>query len=286
MDVEQARTMIRRARERVARGGLDHVPNGFRSRPSEHYLGGRLEEGWCVCTAPMLSSSFQLLDAAVRLRLDLGLPHVVAVLKARPNKDGSGPEPTPEYLRRYQGIAWSALGVAWVLDAGKHEGQFDPDPGSALQRWDASSVFGKIDERLGPLRGTPLPLEASLPRKASETAESLVFPKVDDAIRQVNPRFGEGEIHAPYGGFWRRPRADGIWRYQTGKQRSFGLEVKLDEDSNNPLCQAVELLGHVDAMVYVRVRRPTAKPIHPLAEKAKASLEQGAPMKYLEVATI
>jgi hypothetical protein len=85
------------------------------------------------------------------------------------------------------------------------------------------------------------------------------------------------------GGIWRKPKADAIWGRDAGTPRRFGLEVKLDEDPYNPLCQAVELLGHVDAMVYVRVSRPKAKPLPPLAAKAKDLLEQHAPMKYLSV---
>ena len=67
---------------------------------------------------------------------------------------------------------------------------------------------------------------------------------------------------------------------------TLALELKLDEDVNNPLCQAVESLGLVDAMVYVRLTRPNTKSVVPaLAEEAKRLLEAGALMRYLGAPT-
>jgi hypothetical protein len=279
MDLERLQEAIKLAQETIASGDLVDVPKGFGSRADKDYKAGRftLDGEWVVCTAPMNSNSFQLLDATVRQRLERGAKHAVALLAGRP--EGHGPEPTDEYLRRYQQVAWSALGVAWVLDAGSLAGKFLADPAAPRpERRDFEDLVSAIDEELQRRRPIRRP-------KNSPDAETVVLPAVDAALRSSG---FEAEASRQYRGFWRSPLADGLWRRPTGSPGSFALEVKFDEQdvTNNPLCQAVEPLGHVDAMVYVRLTRPDAKTvIPPLAEEAKRLLTDGALVKYLSVPT-
>jgi hypothetical protein len=60
----------------------------------------------------------------------------------------------------------------------------------------------------------------------------------------VDPSFRPEPVRR-YSGFWRRPETDGLWQRAVGIPATFALEVKLDEDMNNPLCQAVEPLGRL-----------------------------------------
>lgn len=281
MNRERLQAAIELAREAVARGALRDVPNGFGPHPTRDYRAGHFTfegEAWVVCTAPMISSSFQLLDAAVRQRLERKAMYAVAVLGARPERDGKGPEPTVEYLRSYQQVAWSALGVAWVLDAGSQAGEFLANPaGPALERGSFAALVDRIEKKLAGLHISPRP-------EASRAAEEIIRPRVEQALQEVDASFRPEA--KKYGGFWRRPEADGMWRRAAGIPATFALEVKLNEDINNPLCQAVEPLGQVDAMVYVRLTRPNAKSAVPaLAVEAKTLLEASAPMKYLSVPT-
>jgi len=123
----------------------------------------------------------------------------------------------------------------------------DPAAGFA-DRGSFADLTACIERKLWALR------RASRP-KNSRAAERLIFPLVEEALKGMDPGFARAASRR-YAGFWRRPEADGIWRRGSGMPASFALEVKLDEDSNNPLCQAVEVLGHVDAMVHVRVTKP------------------------------
>ena len=278
-DHERIRAAVSRAREIVARGTLRTIPNSFGDVPSAYYTAGDFTldgESWVVCTARMYSSSFQLLDATVHERLKRGARYAVALLQARPAEEGTGPEPTETYLRRYQQVAWSALGVAWVLAAGKHDGVFLADP--SLTRVDGgtfAAIASKIQSRLDAVVISPRPVK-------SRDAEAAVLPHVDAVLREMGFTLAESR---KYTGFWRRPQADGLWQRSTDTKESFGLEVKLDEDPKVPLCQAVELLGHVDGMACVRVAARTAAWTGSHADHAKALLEDGAPMRYLTVGT-
>jgi hypothetical protein len=278
MDREHIVAAIRRAQEFVARNELQRIPDGFRARPRKGYRGGKFrlgDEPWTVCTAPMISSSFQLLDATVNARLERETEHAVALLDARP--DGTGPEPTPEYLRKYQQVAWSALGVVWVPNAGNYKGKFLADPNlPTLRSDDGSKLVAHVESRLRQLR------MHSRPKKSREAEEKIV-PEVEKALCEVDLNFKRDGRQ--YGGFWRRPQADGIWRRSTGAPLRFGVEVKLDEDAYNPLCQAVELLGHVDAMVYVRIQKLGGREAPGPATRAKNLLERALPIRYLDLQT-
>lgn len=278
---ERLQAAIELAQEATAGGRLLEVPNGFGPNPTKDYRAGQFTfdgQPWVVCTAPMISSSFRLLDAAVRQRLERGVAHAVAVL-SKPEKDGSGPEPTTDYLRKYQQVAWSALGVAWVLDAGSHAGEFLADPvAPRLERDGFDELVSAIEEELQKCKPIRRP-------KDSRDAETIVGPAVDAALRKAG---FQAVSSRRYAGFWRTPEADGLWRRPAGTPASFALEVKFDEQdvTNNPLCQAVEPLGDVDAMVNVRLARPDAKAVAPpLAVEAKRLLAEGALVKYLSVPT-
>ena len=224
---------------------------------------------WAVCRAPAVSSEFRLLDATVRQRLAEGVVGGVAILSPPEPLHGS---PAPEgYRRRYQEIAWNAFRVVWLdesapaafaADAPRPRGQFD-----AI----VDAVAAQCSEGVAGARPTK-----------SREAEVPVRDLVGAALSAL------GFTYTPstaYRGFWRRPMADGVWRRGgTDAPLSIGLEVKLDEDQANPLCQAVEVLGEVDAMFYVTVPRHSPKhgAVHPLVAKAKELLQRHAPMRYLE----
>jgi len=227
------------------------VPGGFGigMARSSHFKGAEfthVDTKWVVCTAPMLSPSFRLLDATVRHRLEKNAFGAVAILRARPRSDGHGPSPSEAYLRRFQQIAWTALQVLWVLEEHVELGrQFLADVNQPLvgaSEFDelANEIDGEL-QQLSPW--SPVP-------RNSNAAEH----KVRDVVGRVLARHGYSRTTGRYAGFWRQPIADGIWSRTVGAPVTFGMEVKLNEDQECPLCQAVELLGHVDAMIYVRVR--------------------------------
>lgn len=271
------------AARNAAEGTLRHVANGFRTRTSEHYRAvefavPRQETRWTLCTAHMLSSSFNLLDATVHARLEAGTRHAVAILKERPKKDGRGPEPTEDYLRRYQQVAWSAFRVVWVLDSGSHAWEFlADDQVEHLESGDFEAITKEIERVLKarPLQSRP---------KNSRAAEKVVRDAVSSALSKFS---FEAAPSTRYQGFWRRPVTDGRWtRTSGGYPSSFALEVKLDEDVGNPLCQAVEVLGLVDAMVHVRLVKSGSNSVIPAhLPEAKEMLKRSAPMRYIELST-
>jgi hypothetical protein len=279
MTLDNIQTAISCAQD-VARAGRDlqPAPNGFRTLVSKHYRAGEFEVGdtrWAVCTAPMISSSFQLLDATVNCRLERGAAYAVALLGERALSDGNGPNPTRDYLRKYQQIAWSAFGVVWVLDAGKFKGQFLADPAvERIERGDFDRMVRRVEKCLRTIEGSPRP-------KNSRDAEKKVRPVVERALSEFDFQRARSR---QYPGFWRRPTADGMWTRESGWPASFALEVKLDEDYSAPLAQAVEPLGAADAMIYVRLVGGGATPASSRhANEAKKLLESHAPMRYLEV---
>jgi hypothetical protein len=263
--VEQARKALSRAVK---------IPNGFSKHPSAHYLGatfpGPDSETWTVTTAPMISDSFQVIDAAVNYKLENDANHAVVLLQ--PRQKGSGPGPTEDYLRRYQQVAWSAFRVAWILEAGAQQGTFLADAEAPrLPRGEFDGLAGEIDEALKRAKVTKAP-------KNSKEAEAIVT----GILSPVLARHEYEERRRSYGGFWRRPQTDGLWARAGREPRTFALEVKLHEDRNNPITQAIEVLGAADAMVYVRMVPRNAKDeTLKRAQTAKDALQEHAPMRYL-----
>lgn len=232
---------------------------------------------WVVCRAPVIPSAFRLLDATVRQVLErrsTGAPiaGAIAILEPRPAKEGKAPELDGNYVRRYQQAVWSAFGVAWVLD--EKPDLFPGDPVVPRPRHAAfDALANKVADKLA---RSPLP---KIP-KNSRDAEKQVRPIVQSALGSDFKK-----VSSRYRGFWRRPSADGIWEHPDGC--SIALEVKLHEDLTCPLTQAVEPLGRVDGVVYVRVgdaalaKNPAAE----LAVEAKKVLERNAPVRFLTLET-
>lgn len=277
MNVERVRAAIRKAQ---AQSKLEPIPNGFLGRPSAYVNGAGFDsddEPWVVCAGPLHSSSARLLDATMSYKLAQGARYAVAILGKRPKDDGAGPEPREDYLRHYQQVAWSALGIAWVVTQCDLDGQFLADASvQRIERGNFDDIANAIVRRLSELKIRSKPAN-------SRAAEKLIYPAVEAVLVKD---FGfERAPKRSYRGFWRRPAADGLWTRSSRIPESFALEVKLDEDVCAPLCQAVEPLGEARAMVYVRMRPRGAKEnASPNAVRAKALLEGGAPIRYLNVA--
>lgn len=260
---------------------LQKIPEGFgggKLRAGPGVFNGGLvsvgDEHWVVCRARVISDRFRLLDATVRQKLerqkDGSVPIAGAVAFLDPPKEGKLKRPKlpgDAYITRFQQIVWSAFRVAWILPGGT----FCEESAKPIDRSGFDALVGRIRPTLvEPLRRRP---------KDSRAAEKEVLARISPVLTEA------GFAPAPsrrYAGFWRAPLADGMWRRGDGRlPASFGLEVKLTEDPDCPLCQPVELLAHVDGVIHVRVGSETPKGAVKLADRAKALLEEHAPMKYL-----
>lgn len=198
---------------------------------------------------------------------DGSVPIAGAVALLDPPEEGKLKLPGDPYIARFQQIVWSAFRVAWILPGGT----FSQESAKPID----SSGFDALVRRIRPTLAEPLRRRP----KGSRAAEKEVLARISPVLTEA------GFVPAPsrrYAGFWRAPVADGLWRRGAGRlPASFGLEVKLAEDLDCPLCQPVELLANVDGVIHVRVGSETPKGAVDLADKAKALLEKHAPMRYL-----
>jgi hypothetical protein len=258
----------------------------------------RRETGtWLVCRAPQDPSCARLLDVAVALREQEGTP-CLAILEPPADKKRKLAQ-TPGYLSAYQGIAWHALGVAFVLD----DGPLHFSPANVTPRKEVGEAFeqlvGEIEAAL--IRDAKMmPGESSwiLPEDSRE-AEALVRVTMNHVL---HPRDYRRHVEAPtlaktkaYAGFWRKGEADGLWTNRAAQVQHVALECKLDEDRDAPLCQIVDHLAWVisegtGGVLGVRIHRreernPKRKPndaMYRLGQAVK-QLEKAVLVRYLDI---
>ena len=120
----------------------------------------------------------------------------------------------------------------------------------------------------------------------SHEAERAVLPIVDQVLR--NHRWHPCDKKFP--SFWRDAITDGAWEREDGFPRRLAIEVKLNEDVEQPFTQIVEDLGYVDAVIQVRlVKQETRKKLSKLpleAKVKKTEAEERLPIRFIKIPVV
>jgi hypothetical protein len=278
---------------RAAEAALQTSPRGIVSgwpisrSPGQAYTGAAFSfasERWVVVRGPQKPDSARLLDATAALRHAEGADYGLAILDpdAKPNAKRSH---APDLFRtRFQSAVWHGLGIVWVEAAGPGAWNWEPD--EPPDRSDLDRIAEAVERELIERADAELRdwLDV-LDREDSPAAEPLVRQAVGAVLASHGFKEAERKSRA-FLAFWRGGKADGLWRRAGEATQALALEVKVSEDAEAPLCQALDDLGQFDAVLYVRlVNEATRREIvrRKGMQEAQRTVQEQLPVRYIEV---
>ncbi len=235
-------------------------------------------ERWVVVRGPQKLDSARLLDATAAFQHAEGADHAVTILDpdAKPNAKRAH---APDLFRtRFQTASWHGLGIVWMESTGP--GAWSWMPTKRHEAGDLKIITEAVQSELL----TATPERANL--KKSRDAEAVVRPVITKVLNDLGFK-PEARSAWRFPAFWRNSETDGLWRRTDGRlPATLALEVKVSEDAEAPLCQALDDLGQFDAVLYVRLLSPTTrtgmlkrKGMYEAMKRVAAKL----PVRYLEL---
>jgi hypothetical protein len=241
------RDLHRLAVEALAHGGP--IPEAFGKKDSKAYTGADLridDETWAVCRGAQVPSAARLLDTAVAFKMKKGARYGVAILQPPVSSGDHGPA-DPWFVARYQAAVWQAFDIAFI-----QEGGTDADAGNTWRLLPALPLHTPfLDDLVSKIRdglaGNAIPEDFV---HESRDAEAVVRPVVHRILGEMQYR----HVRTSYESMWRGASTDGSWENARAKCARIALEVKLQEDLGNPLCQPLDYFGAgYDAVIQVRL---------------------------------
>lgn len=276
-------TLLRQAAE----AAIETSPRGIVAgwpisrSPGQAYTGAVFDfagERWVVVRGPQKPDSARLLDATAAFQHAAGAARGLAILDpdAKPNAKRSH---APDLFRmRFQSAAWHGLGIVWAEAAGP--GAWSWTAGEQHERGDLKIIAEAVQSEL------VTTASACTLLKKSREAEAVVRPVITQVLAGLgfNP---ESRSAWRFPAFWRNSETDGLWRRTDGRfPATLALEVKVNEDSEAPLCQAFDDLGRFDAVLYVRLLSETTRTGMQKREgmhEAMKRVETTLPVRYINL---
>jgi len=152
---------------------------------------------------------------------------------------------------------------------------------------DESFQPGDLDETVAAMQGALLPAPPDWTRLTkSRVAENKLRDRLESTLSALGYKLTPPSDWS-FAACWRKAITDGVWKRESGHPRTLALEVKLKEDTEAPLCQAVDDISKFDAVVCVRVVTPLTKQklqrVTPLQEEALRCLQKALPIRYINI---
>ena len=254
----------------------------LRHGPGSAYQGAKFDfddASWAVCRGHQRPEYARLLDATVAYMKDVGAANGISILKPPPpeKRNRNSREPKEAFLRKLQTAAWIGCNVVWIT-AERNQ----------ARTWSRGESFqsGDLDESVRKMREALSPTPDLTGLTKSRDAEKWILPRLQTAMNDL------GYTLTPKSGWrfaacWRLAVTDGVWERESGHPRTLALEVKLNEDTEAPLCQVVDDVSVFDAVVCVRVVTKAARDRLQLMPSSRTeaigALQEKLPIRYLDI---
>jgi hypothetical protein len=253
----------------------------LRHGPGSAYQGAKFDfddASWAVCRGHQRPEYARLLDATVAYMKEAKATKGISILRPPPleKRNRNSLKPKPAFLRRLQAATWMGCNVVWIAEGCESEVRPDED------HFDG----GDLDETVRAMREALSPTPDLTGLTKSRDAEKWILPRLQTAMNDL------GYTLTPKSGWrfaacWRLAVTDGVWERESGHPRTMALEVKLNEDTEAPLCQVVDDVSVFDAVVCVRVVTKAARDRLQLMPSSRTeaigALQEKLPIRYLDI---